>query len=625
MNRINETAMMNKTLFRFRNIVFSSFVSMCALANADHFPQEIIIIGDSLSDSGNSRPSFFIVNMLPAPRYAPATNGTTWPVYLAGKLEAEQLSPSSEGGTNFAYVGALTDGTFSFFPNPSLTQQEQSLPPKTNRNNPVFIFGGANDIFFDPAIPSPGNIAAVNIGNILDSLHGEGYKTLIVLNLPDIGKIPSAGASAAEYTFNALLFNSVLQQELKNKDYPVIEVDIFSVFEKLLANPEAFGLDNATSAPDPSPLTGQPEAGFVFYYDGTHPSNATHLLISDYVFSILSAAECYATLAEIPFGVLREQRTNIHQQLVPMQPLHEKFLFYPFVSGSYSPHLSPPLADSCGGHDSYGGDVCFGFTDRVSDSWTVGAAGSYARANSTCHEQENKCHFEMNAGILSLFAGYNKNHGYVNGIFNVAWLDYADVKRKFHVGPDVNQTHGDTSGMDYDAELYGAYYIWSYSSFKTGPLLEMNFQRVLVDGYKEHGADYGNIRYRDQGNTIFSTGLGWEAWLSYTFKGVGFVTDMFVTANRQWLGKLRHIHFNETSLPDTNGAWPVRSHRNTFASGGLNFSALFKNRLIASLGYTFNVGTFDMSEQFITASLTMPLGKKKQAPTVSKTSGSQPK
>lgn len=593
-----------------RSALFLGLLYGSPLIFADHFPQEIIIIGDSLSDAGNSRPSFFVYNANPFERYVPATDGNPWPVFLADKLGASPLGPSSSGGTDYAYIGALTKGSFFIFPNPSLTQQVQSLPSNTNRNFPIFVFGGANDIFFDPSSPLPGDIAAINIGNILDTLHGQRYKTLIVLTLPDIGKIPSAGASAAAWSANALLFNTTLQQELKHKDYPVVAIDLFTVFNLLLADPESFGLNNSTSFPDPTPLSGQPPAGFVFFYDGTHPSEATHKLIADYVFSILNGAECYATLADVPFGVLREQRTQIHQQLDPMQPLHEKFLLYPFISGDYSPLLLPPLSDSCGGNEISGGDISLGFTDRISDSWTVGAAGSYARTTSECHTQKNQCRFDLNTGILSLFAGFNKKRGYINGIFNVAWLGYDKIKRKFNVGPRVNSTHGSTSGIDYDAELYGSYFIWAYPSFKTGPLLEMNFQRVFVDGYKESGAAFGNIKYHDQNNTIFATGLGWEVCSKFTFHGIGFTTDLFVTANRQWLGKNRQIHFNEVTLPDTNGAWPVRYHRNTYASGGINFAALFKSRLVASLGYTFNIGTFGMSEQVITAGLTMPVGKK---------------
>lgn len=586
-------------------------MTQTTLVVADHFPKELIIIGDSLSDSGNSRPSLFIQNAMVFDRYAPITDGTTWPVILAQELEAKTLTPSSQGGTNFAFVGALTSGSFVFFPNPSLTQQEQSLSSKLNRNSPVFVFGGANNIFFDPATTHPGDGAAIDVANILQDLHDKHFKNLVVFHLPDLGKLPSAGASAAEYTFNSLLFNSVLQQQLEDKSFPVIQVDLFSVFNALIADPQAFGLNNSTGHPDPAPLSGTPPGGFVFWYDGTHPSEASHQLIADYVFSILSAAECYATLAELPFSVLREQRTNIHQQLAPMQPPHQIRRIYPFVSGSYSPQLLPPFSDSCDGHDTFGGDVCVGLTDRITDAWTVGVAGTYALNSSECHERRNKCEFDLNAGILSLFAGFNRKHGYVNGIFNVAWLDYDDIKRKFHTGPHVSRAHGDTNGIDYDAEVYGAYYIWSYASFRTGPMADLNFQRVMVDGYKESGADFGNLRYKDQGNSIFATGLGWEANANFDFKGVGFFTDLFITANRQWLGKERHIHLAEVSIPESDGAWPVRAPRNTFVSAGINFSTIFKNQLIASIGYTINAGTFDMSEHFFTAGLTMPVGKKK--------------
>lgn len=594
----------------------------CTAANA-HYPHEIVVIGDSLSDSGNSRPASE-PTLLPT-LFSPATNGTTWPVFLTQDLGAARLNPSTQGGTNFAYVGALTSGSLPAFPNPTLTEQAQSLPSNLNKNTPIFLWGGANDIIFNPVLPSPlpspGASGAMDIGNILDFLHGENYKTLIVLNLGDLGQSPGLQILSMEdpinyppgyFTSNSLAFNSTLIQVLAQRNYPVIAIDLYSLFVQVIADPQLFGLNNSTSRPDQTVGTGTNAAGYVFYYDGVHPTQASHELISDYVFSILSATECYATLAEVPFGVLREQRTNIHQQMAPMQPDHEKYLVYPFISGNYSPLLLPALSDLCEDHEISGGDICVGFTDRVGDAWTVGIAGTYSRNSSSCHEGANKCRFDLNAGILSIFGSFDRKHGYVNGIFNVGWLGYESIKRRFAIGPYISHTGGKTHGIDYDAELYGAYYIWSYATLRTGPLVDFNYQRVLIKGYTESGALIGNISYRGQGNTLFSSGLGWEARLDYTVGTTELVTDLFLTANRQWLEQKRRIHFNEASLPGTHGAWPIHKNANTFASAGFNLSALFSNRLIGSFGYTFNMGSHHMSEQLLTASLTMPIGSKKE-------------
>ncbi len=582
----------------------------CSAANA-HYPHEIVVLGDSLSDSGNSRPAD--ESLLGVPNlFSPATNGTTWPVLLAQDLGAARLNPSTQGGTNFAYVGALTSGYLAVFPNPTLTQQAQSLPSTINKNSPIFIWGGANDLIFEFMDPSIGEEGAMDISNILDYLHGQNYKTFIVLNLPDLGKSPGLALISPLLTADSLAFNSTLQQELAQKNYPVIAIDLYSLFEQVIADPQAFGLNNSTSKPDPTAGSGTNTSGYVFWYDGVHPTEASHELLSDYVFSILSAAECYATLAEIPFGVLREQRTNIHQQMAPMQPDHEKYLVYPFISGNYSPLLLPALSDRCEDHNVSGGDICVGFTDRVGDAWTVGIAGTYSRNSSTCHEGGNKCRFDLNAGILSIFGSFDRKHGYVNGIFNIGWLGYESIKRRFAIGPYISHTGGKTHGIDYDAELYGAYYIWSYATLRTGPLVEFNYQRVLIKGYTESGAAFGNISYRGQGNTLLSSGLGWEARLDYTVGTTELVTDLFLTANRQWLEQKRRIHFNEASLPGTHGAWPISKNANTFASAGFNLSALFSNRLIGSFGYTFNMGNHNMSEQLLTASLTMPIGTKKE-------------
>lgn len=574
------------------------------------YPENLVVVGDSLSDSGNSvpLPPFTPINFY---RFAPITDGTTWPVLLSELLDTKKtLLPYVQGGTNFAYVGALTNGIVI---NPSLIDQVNLLmSPTMSKNDPVFVFGGSNDFFF--TTPSSGAVIAQNIENIIQTLHNNGFKNLIIFNLPNLGKIPSSLQDTIFVT-ESLAFNAALPQLLKTKNYPILQIDFFSMFEDVLNNFQNYGFisNSLLNASGGDPLE-VPTAGYAFWYDGTHPTEATHRIIADYVFAILNAPGCYGTLAEEPFAILREQTNAIRQQLYPSQSIHELNVFYPFISGTYSPQTLPALGDSCTGNDAFGGDVTLGVTNRVGDSWELGIAGSYALNNSHCHERNNRCSFRLQAGTLSLFSSFQKPQGYVNTVLNASWLFYDKIKRKFYVGPVLHQAHGDTMGFDYDINVYGAYYFLNSdndSHISTGPLVNLEFQRVFVDGYKESGSTIGNIVFKNQNNSSFISGLGWEVRFDYQLSAARLITDVFLTANRQWHKKTRLIHFREKSIPGTYGFWPVKMHRSNFASGGLNFSTEFNNKLIFNIGYNCNIGTFRTSEHFITAGLTYPIGFKK--------------
>ena len=596
----------------------SLFIS-CTSLTAQHYPRQIAVLGDSLSDSGNSRAVSGFFSSYIYPRFCPISDGVTWPVLLASQLDTKQkLLPYAQGGTNYAYVAAATvDVSWIGEVNPSITEQVQFIPPDLSRKTPFFIFGGANDIFAYNSLsyPTPGAIAAVNLGKIIQSVHDEGFEYLFVLNMPNMGAIPSEiGASDGPiFTVQAGILNFGLQQQLSLLDFPVVAVDVASFFNGLLSEYQQYGFATVTTGPEliPYPLPGgQNTAGFAFWYDATHFAEALNYRLSDYIFSMISGVECYATLAETPITVVREQTSTIRQQLSPDQPKRDPGKFYFFGSGTYVPYAVPALSDSCSGNKFHGGTFSIGTIAQISDSWNFGVGGGASWNNSHCHTQTTSCAYQLNAYNLSLFSnwtaprifekGKKSAHqgGYVNTVFNLAWLDFKDIKRKFSIGPFFNQGKSNTQGMAYSGLVYGAYHLPSANPLlSTGPLVNVEYQVIFVDGYTEFGLNYGNLVFKNQHYNELSTGIGWEI----CFEHEAFLGEIFLSVNRQWLGSNRNIYFREKSLPATYGIWPSILPAYNFLSGGLNFSIFCKGKLFLSTGYSFNTGIpkSRMREQFL--------------------------
>lgn len=579
---------------------------------AEYFPKQVIMIGDSISDSGNVGPFPGVNGTISWIRLSPVTNGTTWIVLLAKDLGSKYLKPSVQGGLNFAYCAAETSEDTGVY---SLTAQLGLIPESTNKNFPVFVWGGANNVFFgeEPLPPFEATMAAIDIGNILQSLHDMKYKTLISLNLPDLGYLP-----VAEPTYHpfSIQFNQEWLRVLKNKKFPIIAIDVSSLFNVAVNNPQKFGyskpISSAPSLETGDPLrTGETPAGYMFWYDGTHPTEATHIMIKDYVFSIITAPFCYSKLSEEPFGVLRGQNSAIRQQLYPNQTCHCLNKIYTFVNGTFSPKLALPRSEFGGQSDAIGGHALLGFSDRVSRSWTVGAAGGYSiYAFEKSDSKPNNIKFDLQAGSLILFSGFDRPCGYLNFVLDFAWLFFDDIKRKFNIGIVNEQTHSSTHGIDYDAEIYGSYYFFRGCFYKTGPTIDLNYQKDFVNGYKESGADAGNLEFKKQSNSILTSGLGWEVQFFNHFRSTNLTTDLYLIFNRQWFHQNRIITFHEITVPDVWGEIPIQRHRMNFLSGGINFNAQFCRGKVFSAGYSFNVGTFNTEEHFINLSLTIPIGKK---------------
>jgi cholinesterase len=178
--------------------------SMAGLARSLPY-DELIVIGDGLSDTGN------------AGRFS---NGPVWVEYLAQDAGAA-VEPARLGGTNLAVGGARTHGHGS-----SLREQTDFFlskwsGPAANVRSLFIVYGGANDLRAAVHADDRQNLvpdAVRELGGIITDLVRAGATELLVPNLPDIGRTPEARrygpAWVAEARKLAISFNEQLERAL---------------------------------------------------------------------------------------------------------------------------------------------------------------------------------------------------------------------------------------------------------------------------------------------------------------------------------------------------------------------------------------------------------------------------
>lgn len=603
----------------FRKI-FTNLMIMLAVSSlqaAHHYPHEMIFLGDSISDNGNAQPSEsfppFVVSA------TPITDGLTFASLLGSRLGIGDVIPSTQGGLDFAYAGALVINNVQSLGNPglpliSLFNQIDLIPTSVPRSTPVFSFGGAND-FLRPILdhsfifPSGASVADAMV-TVLQKAHDKGFKTQIISNMPNLGAIPfivSIPGLSAILTPLSAEFNAELTAQLKNLSFPVIQIDTASLFALITANPAKFGFPNGANLPVPNANL----AGYMFYYDGVHPSEALDRIFAEYVFAQFKAADGFGAMAEYPMAIFRQQNTSILQQLYPLHPRPQtcECSASVFVSGNIAPLLRE---DTFGFSRSkgWGGDVTLGISQSL-DCFLVGAAATYG-ANT------NKCHSDFKTDLTtvsgSLFGSYYACDSYLNLIATGSWLDFTKIHRRFSLGPVRERTHGRTDGGAFYGLLNGGYNFYDDCTFSTGPIASLEYGAARVNGYRERGAAAGNLKYRHQTGQVLISGIGWEVnYLKACQQSFGCLPDiaelglnMSLSLNRQWLHYRRNIHFKEVSIDGAYGALPFRTTRTTYFSGVANIFAELCNKAVLSAGYFFNVGTFDLSEHRITVGVSVP-------------------
>ena len=274
--------MKKKTFFGLALALFLMSHSMVFGASFD----TVVVFGDSLSDNGNLYTASGNIQPDPTEYWQGRfSNNEVWVEYLA---DAVLLNATL---VDNAWGGALT-GTAAM-PMGMNAQVTQYTGSATLGANTLFVIWiGANDLMAitDPADASAVIAAAIaNISTALNDLATFGAEYILILNLPDIGATPgysgtanAAAATLAAQTFNTSLATTVSTFKTANPDITVYDLDIYTLFNALIADPAAYGFTNSTAVSPNFAVanTWDNSAGYVFW-DTIHPTTEAHEVIAE--------------------------------------------------------------------------------------------------------------------------------------------------------------------------------------------------------------------------------------------------------------------------------------------------------------------------------------------------------
>ena len=291
-------------------MVWFAGVSATAIAG------EIFVFGDSLSDNGNlflltggTSGDVFTTDpsrspRLPTPPYfdGRASNGPLWVERFAAGLGVAVPQPAATGGTNYAFVGAVSGpGSSSPYPIPTVTGQVDLYLKNGKPATPDDLFvvwAGANDVLYGQ---TDWRVTVTNVVNAIATLRNEANATrFLVPNLPPLDRTPTGAAlDPLGYDLFSTEFNASLDSELDvlrdSLGITIHEFDVHAHFERLLADPAAYDLTNVTQSAlvleedTSSPLFGYPTFPYTLqfdpdeslFFDGVHPTARGHLLLAE--------------------------------------------------------------------------------------------------------------------------------------------------------------------------------------------------------------------------------------------------------------------------------------------------------------------------------------------------------
>jgi phospholipase/lecithinase/hemolysin len=326
MTRKTRTAPLFKHVILAASITFTSSLALAAPLTFN----DIFVLGDSLSDTGNTSSRALTGNPIFDPFIAIGggfgdngrfSNGPVWHEYLADSLGISRAINSEAGGNNYAFGGARVNNNGG--PSAGILNQEDqynSRPASSVNPNDLYItWAGGNDMRDLVNVTDP--IAAINaqldsfIG-VMTRLVANGVGTLLVPNLPNLGRIPefaspAAASSSAAAAAVSQAWNTGLEQRLINlsatTSASIFYLDVFGIFGSILDNPVANGFSNTTDqcrSVTSDILTGVSteaecaNAGEFLFWDEIHPTTAAHRFLGLEAFAFLDSDNALRAVPE---------------------------------------------------------------------------------------------------------------------------------------------------------------------------------------------------------------------------------------------------------------------------------------------------------------------------------------
>ncbi len=558
-----------------RTLLSSALATGIALVHQSASAQfnQFFFFGDSLTDAGVYGARFTV------------NPGLVWAQDL-GNHYGIAVIPSTQGGIDFAQGGAR------------VTQPSPLIPPGApQRSLSVQI----DELLHATPTLNPNAVYAVWIGDA-------GAKRIMVFNLPDIGQTP-LGKSTPTAPFSALsgLFNSTLQAGLTSLNVDIIPMNMFGLFNEVIANPASFGLTNVTT---PACTTASalnctaatliaPNAGQTFAFaDGVHPTPAGHQIIADYAAAIIEAPQKIGLLGEAPLQVEQANFRAIDDRmwsgLNTPRPQNKFDAYAVYDYGNYD------HSGDTGGSDNQLNSVVVGVDMKISDQMLAGIALGYTQDKGSFGNGGGG--FKLNETSMTAYVGYGSGPWYVGASLGGGDLDFRNIRRSFALGAGSRTESGDTRGTHLMGRVFGGYWFNASAAWIHGPFARLTYQQAKVDAWSEAGTSSSAMTFGKQKRDALTSSLGWQVSGS-----IGSLRPFGrVTWEKDYDNDDRSVRAGLVSMPGTFSI-PVFKADDNYFLFNVGASADLGSKLVGFVSVGATVSKDDGNYQAVTVGVRMPL------------------
>ena len=587
-----------------------------------------VFFGDSLTDAG------YFEGLLGQQASMTTNPDRVWAFHLATALGTTAAQATRvggvqiEGGTNHAVSGARILSQ-NGFPNPFIaqlvtpvkTQVSQYLAqhPRLDSNGLYSVWAGANDVLAfaaeaSDALKNPATQAvaarsvvensaaqATAVVGMVHALHDAGAKTVLLLNLPDIGNTPLAQATGSQALLSAASqnFNTALVARMGKLKGDLVMLNVQDMLDEVIKTPEVFGLRNVTSPAcnsvgfsgsvesgrcTPETLVEPDAASQYLFADTIHPTGAGHKLLADYALSVLRAPKQMSLLAEAPLaGTAIVQRTIETRLRDPRLPAGT----HAYAVYTHSKDRLDARSTWQPGYRNGINALTIGVDHNVQDRLLIGAALTHAQHGASLGQDAGK--FDLGQTLVSVYGQYRVG-GWRAGLdASAGTLAFDRIERNVRMGEARLREKSDTEGTQALLRASTAYDL-NLGVFTFSPTASLTAQRVTVSGFSESrtGGKGTSMQFENQTrhSLVSSIGLGARADITVGQRTLQPYAD--IAWEREHRNPDRSVRGNVRGMAGSFGHLAYKPAKNTtVAAAGIN--AIWSKTVQTQVGY---VGRF---------------------------------
>lgn len=486
----------------------AGFVALSALllSSTAQAQTRFVTFGDSLSDNGNVFALSGGTN--PPPPYIGGrfSNGPVWIESLAGPQAGWTGGLTPAGSVNFAFGGSRTDAIMT--PGPGTVQQIGAFFAGGGTfaaTDIATIWAGANDIFQAIAVPANQNTtamggvattAATNVATQVGTLAAGGARTIVVLNLPDLGQAPqfNTGPAAPLASFTVNTYNATLSAGLAtvaaaNPGTRILQVNAASLFSAVTANPAAFGFANVTNQclTTIACVTGTTATQNTFlFWDGVHPTAAGHAIVAQSVAQFLNAPERAAAAAMISEIGMSERRAASYRALDRLDQFKAQAGKTDIFISVIGDHAQVGARGAAPGYTNASGGIAFGMIRHISNETSLGLAISAKTGTASASGLGNKVTMAPTSFTADIMARWASGSGlFVQGALGASITRISEFERTLGIGSLKNT--GETVAHGFSAISQVGYHM-AMGRITLTPSAKLGFLTGSTRAFNEAGA-----------------------------------------------------------------------------------------------------------------------------------------